>query len=633
MSHSVRALLGAILIAGSSLAAAPAWAERPVTDFTAKETMSWARISPDGSKLVAEMEIEGERKLAIMPLDGRGSVVTIGLGSGDLGVVRWVGNDWLVAHVGRKGHFDGYEAYYRRVVAFRADGSGMKIIDTPKGMADSGSILWVARDGSPNILLEYRETLYSGEQGFYPKVALVDIDKNKFTRVTGEMEGVWNWYADTSGAVRVGVGSEDGGRKQRLVYRPGNSGLFKEVLSAGADDVLPAPELFLRDDKALTISRHEGYAGVYEMDLSTMTVGAKVFGAKGYDVDSIIRDPIDPHGLRGIGWVEQTRKYIWFDPRFNAAQQILDATFGEGEAVLSSSSDDANRHIVYVRRGDRQGFYLFDVSARSIRPIVRNGDDASWAPMRAVRYQARDGLEIEAFLTLPRGTEAKNLPVIVMPHGGPRARDYLAWDIWAQFFADRGYLVIQPNFRGSTGYGEAFERAGLGEWGLKMQDDVDDALAWAVAEGLADPGRACVVGGSYGGYVAMRAAQRNPDLYRCAISFAGVSSLPDMMRQDQSSFFGRYARDYWKGQADDLKGVSPVNYPEQFGIPLLLVHGKEDLRVPVDHSRKMYAALQKAGKPVRYVEQPKNDHFFTRDEDMHEFLLEAEKFLDEYNPA
>lgn len=163
MSHSVRALLGAILIAGSSLAAAPAWAERPVTDFTAKETMSWARISPDGSKLVAEMEIEGERKLAIMPLDGRGSVVTIGLGSGDLGVVRWVGNDWLVAHVGRKGHFDGYEAYYRRVVAFRADGSGMKIIDTPKGMADSGSILWVARDGSPNILLEYRETLYSGE--------------------------------------------------------------------------------------------------------------------------------------------------------------------------------------------------------------------------------------------------------------------------------------------------------------------------------------------------------------------------------------------------------------------------------------------------------------------------------------
>jgi len=193
--------------------------------------------------------------------------------------------------------------------------------------------------------------------------------------------------------------------------------------------------------------------------------------------------------------------------------------------------------------------------------------------------------------------------------------------------------VIQPNFRGSTGYGVEFERAGLGEWGLKMQDDVDDALAWAVAQGYADPKRACVVGGSYGGYVAMRAAQRNPELYRCAISFAGVSSLPDMMRQDSQSYFGRSGREYWKGQVDDLKSVSPINYPEQFGIPLLLVHGKEDQRVPVDHSRKMHSALQKAGKPVQYIEQPKGDHHFTRDEDMHQFLLEAEKFLDKHNPA
>lgn len=629
-----RALLTAGLFAAGAVAG-PAAAERPVEDFTSKETMSWAKISPDGSKLVAEMEIEGVRKLAIMPLDGQGALLPIGLGKGELHDVRWVGNDWLVATIGRNGHHLGLEVYLSRVVAFRADGSDMKVIDTRKGMADTGgSILWTAHDGSPHILLEYRESIFIGEEGFFPKVSLVDISKNDFSRVTGEMEGVWDWYADSTGAVRVGVGSEDGGRKTRLVYREGNSGLFKEVASASGDDWLPAPELFLRDNKALTISRHEGLAGVYEMDLTTMKVGAKVFTAPGYDVSAIIRDPIDPHGLRGISWYDQRRKVQWFDPRFTAAQQMLEGVFAGAGPMIESSSDDASRHVVYVGRGDKAGYYLLDVPNKRITPIVKLGNEDSWAPIRAHRYKARDGLEIEAFLTFPPDKEAKNLPVVIMPHGGPRARDYAAWDEWPQFFADRGYLVIQPNFRGSTGYGEAFEKAGLGEWGLKMQDDVDDALAWAVEEGFADPARACVVGGSYGGYVAMRAAQRNPDLYKCAISFAGVSDLKAMMAQDSRSyFFGASARDYWRGQASDLDAVSPVNFAKDFGIPVLLVHGKEDERVPVKHSKQMYEKLRAAGKTAVFIEQPEGDHYFTRDEDMHQFLLEAEKFLDQHNPS
>ena len=180
-----RALLTAGLFAAGAVAG-PAAAERPVEDFTSKETMSWAKISPDGSKLVAEMEIEGVRKLAIMPLDGQGALLPIGLGKGELHDVRWVGNDWLVATIGRNGHHLGLEVYLSRVVAFRADGSDMKVIDTRKGMADTGgSILWTAHDGSPHILLEYRESIFIGEEGFFPKVSLVDISKNDFSRVTG----------------------------------------------------------------------------------------------------------------------------------------------------------------------------------------------------------------------------------------------------------------------------------------------------------------------------------------------------------------------------------------------------------------------------------------------------------------
>jgi dienelactone hydrolase len=629
-----RALLGSVLLATASIVAAPAFAERPVTDFTDKEKMEWAKLSPDGSTLIADMKIGGESKLAIMPLSGQGAVLPIGLGEGELHSVNWVGNDWLVATVGRKGHYNGYEVYLSRVVAFRADGTQMRLLEPTSGLADSGGVVrWVAKDGTPEILLEYRSSVFIGEPGFFPRVARVDISRDKWTRVTDEMEGVWNWYADTTGAVRVGTGSEKGGLRKRLVYREGSSGLFKEVAAVERDDWLPEPELFLRDNKALTISRHEGFAGVYELDLATMKVGAKVFSKPGYDVTGIIRDPIDPHGLRGIAWLEDRQQVLWFDPRFQAVQRTIDAAFPGGRPTIESSSHDANRHVIHVARTAKSGYYLLDLSAKRLTPIVTMGDEAGWVTVASHRYKARDGLEIETFLTFPDGKEAKNLPVIVMPHGGPRWRDHAGWDAWGQFFADRGYLVIQPNFRGSTGYGVEFERAGLGEWGLKMQDDVDDALAWAVAQGYADPKRACVVGGSYGGYVAMRAAQRNPEIYRCAISFAGVSSLPDMMRQDSQSYFGRSGREYWKGQVDDLKSVSPINFPQQFGIPLLLVHGKEDQRVPVEHSRKMYAELQKAGKPVQYVEQPKGDHHFTRDEDMHQFLLEAEKFLDKHNPV
>jgi dienelactone hydrolase len=633
-----RGLLGSVLLATASIVAAPAVAERAVTDFTDHTKMAWAKISPDGSRLVAEMKVDGVNKLIIMPLGGSGAAIPIGLGEGELAGIYWVGNDWLLANVLRRGHFNGYEGYMTRLVSFRADGTGMRILQPPEGLGFSGgTVRWVAKDGSPQALIEYSTSIYIGDEGFWPRVARVDIERDRWKPASNPMESITNWYADSSGAVRMGTGIEKGGRRSRLVYREGDSGLFKEISavdSAAEDQWLPVPELFLRDNKALTISRHEGYAGVYEVDLATMKIGAKVYGKPGYDVTGILNDPINPHGLRGIAWYEDHSRVLWFDPKFQGAQQMIEQAFPGGDPQIESSTHDGLRHVVHVSGGEKAGYYVLDMTAKRLTPIMKLGNEDLWPAKRSYRYKARDGLEIEAYLTFPGGQEAKNLPVILMPHGGPRARDTAEWDGWAQFFADRGYLVIQPNYRGSTGYGVDFERAGLGEWGLKMQDDVDDALAWAAKEGYADAGRACVIGGSYGGYVAMRAAQRNPELYKCAISFAGVSSLPAMMRQDQNSYFsGSASRDYWKGQVDDLKSVSPVHFPEQFGIPILLVHGEKDFRVPVEHSREMYSALKKAGKQVEYLEQPKNDHHFTRDEDMHEFLLAAEKFLDKYNPA
>jgi dipeptidyl aminopeptidase/acylaminoacyl peptidase len=220
-----------------------------------------------------------------------------------------------------------------------------------------------------------------------------------------------------------------------------------------------------------------------------------------------------------------------------------------------------------------------------------------------------------------------------MPHGGPWARDSESWDWWAQFLADRGYAVVQPNYRGSSGFGTAFEEAGYGEMGLKMQDDLNDALAHLAREGIADPKRVCIVGGSYGGYAAMRAAHRDPGLYRCAVSYAGVSDLEALRRYDKRFLGGGYVTDRFKTQAPDLEAVSPLTHAADVGIPVLLVHGKADKRVPVRQSRAFHERLQQAGKDVTYIEQPLGDHHLTREADRLQFLEAMEAFLARHNPA
>jgi dipeptidyl aminopeptidase/acylaminoacyl peptidase len=281
-------------------------------------------------------------------------------------------------------------------------------------------------------------------------------------------------------------------------------------------------------------------------------------------------------------------------------------------------------------------YYYLDVASQRATKIV--SEYPALAPSdlgmtRPVTYKARDGLTIHAYLTLPPGrNDGKNLPMVVMPHGGPDARDRWRFDWWAQFLANRGYAVLQPNYRGSFGYGRAFAEAGFGQWGLKIQDDISDGVKAMIADGTADAKRICIVGASYGGYAALAGATFTPELYACAVSFAGVSDLSRMMLLVKKDF-GEHsgAASFWESRIGtdpaQLDATSPALHADRVRAPVLLLHGKLDTTVPIVQSEEERDALQRAGKQVEYIEFDTDDHYFTLAETRIRMLTEVERFL------
>jgi dipeptidyl aminopeptidase/acylaminoacyl peptidase len=331
--------------------------------------------------------------------------------------------------------------------------------------------------------------------------------------------------------------------------------------------------------------------------------------------------------------------YSFTDPH---QQKIINArlkAFPNLSVHLQDWNDTFDRLIVSTEGvGDPVTWWTIDLKTNKadILGTAYAIPDAAVAPMRMVTYTAGDGTKISGVLTLPPGREAKKLPVIIFPHGGPASRDYPGFDWWAQALASRGYAVFQPNFRGSTGYGITFQRAGHGEWGRKMQTDVSDGLAHLAREGIVDSSRACIMGASYGGYAALAGVTLQNGLYRCAISVAGVSDVAKMASTDISESGDNKAvvRSVRAtlGVNKDLRAVSPVNFAAQADAPILLVHGKDDVVVLYEQSRDMAGALRRAKKPVEFVTMPGEDHWLSRSATRLAMLEATVAFVEKHNP-
>ncbi len=611
---------------------------RPIADFATLPFIAEPKLSPDGRRVATKLAVKGQQLFSVIDLMDKRQPLLIGLNDQDLLDWYWVNDQWLVIRLGSTVNVAGTDFYARRVVSVEA--ATAKMIPIARNAAsESTDIIWIAKDGSPRIAMTIQKSIYINDLEFWPDVSMINVATGQARVMVPPRAGFMQWIADPTGVVRMGLGYNDKERTTRLIYRPDGSSGFRQVERADArkKESFNMPILLAGASNAITIADPTGFDALYDIDVATLDVGKRIYGVDGYDIDNVWLSP-DGTRITGVSYMSDRTRMHWIDPDLAAVQVQFDKAVGPNRAAsIISLSRDQSKLLVWVGDASQPGsFYYYDAKTGGAMSRIGFANAAiktSLGPVTAYRYKARDGLSIEAILTLPKNKAAKNLPLILMPHGGPAARDVAAYDWWAQFFADRGYAVVQPNYRGSTGYGDAFRDASDGEWGLKMQDDLNDAVADLAAKGVIDARRVCIVGASYGGYAAMRGAQRDASRFRCAISYAGVSDLPAIMAYDSRFLNGNTARDYWKGTAASIKDVSPVNHAADFGTPILIMHGKKDRRVPVSQSRRMVSRLKGAGKTVEYIEQPEGDHYFSREADRIQFLEAVETFLTKHNPA
>ena len=599
-------------------------------------------ISPDGQKLVFREQINKKTYIGIKPVDSD-TVKRIALPEKqNLKWYRWAGDDKLLIAISAVGQLFDTEVSI----------SGINIYDLKTGKSqrlgptaqtlDGDNILYVDPKGE-YLLISVQRTIYD-----YPGVYRVNIGDNSLTEIVKPQSDIWQWIADDQGVVRMGVAYSR--YTTKFYYRKTNDANFKLIGKIKESDKDDKKEESLIDLTRIVSGKDEGYIlsnketgrfALYKFNYLTREIGDLVYAHPENDVtDFTLTD--DGSALESIRYTDSRDRVLWYDPIYKKRQESLDTAMQGQEAWMQSRSRDGSKMVVLTTSSTDPGSYaLFEPKARKLHRFAAVNDlldTALLAETKYVRFDARDGLSISAYLTLPVGRNPKSLPLIILPHGGPYGvRDTLDYNKEVQFLANRGYAVLQPNFRGSDSYGEAFYKRGEGQIGRAMQDDLDDGMDWLVKQGIADPARVCIVGASYGGYAALWGVIRNPERYRCAASFAGVTDFKSQLRFDGKSLRSRYARE-WKDtvrgeEGFDLDTVSPAKNAARLTRPVLLTHGDEDSNVPYSQFKKMMDALGKAKKPIESFTYKGEGHGFNDSANEKDWLDRLEAFLTKHNPA
>ena len=469
----------------------------------------------------------------------------------------------------------------------------------------------------------------------------VKISSGERTLIRQNTDRITGWVFDLKGQLRIATRSTDSGDTE--VLRVDDKG-FTKVYSCNVFETC-YPIRFHKDGQRVYFETNKGA----DTDLTKL----ELFNPTSGKEELVESDPLKRVDLGGTSFSEvsdelivttyqdeRTRIY-WKDKAFEADYKLLQKQLPGKEIAFASSTKDERLWLLAAYSDTEPGErYLFDRQTKKLTLQYRVREKLNrdyLAPMKAVHYKSSDGLEISAYLTLPKGAASKNLPVVIFPHGGPWARDGWGYNPFAQFWANRGYAVLQPNFRGSTGYGKKFIDAGNKQWGDKMQDDITWGVKYLVAEGIADPKHVGIMGGSYGGYATLAGVTFTPDLYAGAVDYVGPSNLitlleniPPYWESARQVFYQRMGDPNSPEGKAQLNRQSPLNSANKIKTPLLVVQGANDPRVNKREADQIVIALRDRGFPVEYIVAPDEGHGFARPVNNMAMFSEAEKFFAKY---
>lgn len=613
----------------------------PTSVFAARDEFGDARLSPDGSRFAVRKNVGKRVQFAFYDAATLELLKTVDIGAGlEVRWFRWANNNRLVYSIGWVARYNERRQSVSRLFVYDFEKEEKRYIGFPEQGFIGDDVIFTDPAGE-YVLLDVNQSIYQ-----WPDVWRFPLDESGHeaaVKVQKSREAVSNWIADETGVVRMGYGPLRSGRTF-VAYRSGPNEDWKRVarLKYRSDEAenWNIYSIFSGTDIGYALITGDGeQEAIYAFDYSAGEPGALIYREPGQAIQDIGRDregrPIS------VYYSDDRSRIRWLDPAMAKVQSQLEDALPGPQVRIISRSDDGQRMIVWSGgENDPGALYVFTPEDRrldlftSVRPELDHG---LLATPEAVTYTARDGTEIDAYLTLPKGRVARNLPLILLPHGGPYGvRDMLEYNDEVQLLANRGYAVLQPNYRGSGGYGDAFEKLGEGQIGKAMQDDLDDAMDWAVAQGIADPRRVCMVGGSYGGFAALWAVIRNPERYRCAASWAGVTDWKKQLRYDRDYLGRRLYEEFQvqiEGEGDfSLSAVSPARQIATLDRPVLLAHGKNDKRVPFDQYQFMVEQAAKAGKSLETLELDEG-HSFEEMENEQAWYDALEAFLAKHNPA
>jgi dipeptidyl aminopeptidase/acylaminoacyl peptidase len=620
---SLAACMMSVTLGVGLVAAAPAHAQSkqiPLRDFFKNPQEAGHQISPDGKYLSWVAPYERRMNVFVKPLAGGETTRVTSETARDIGGYFWKGDRILYVK-----DFGGDENFH--VVSVNLKGGDLK--DLTPGEKVRAEIVDGLVDDDKHIIVSHNKRDAKLFDVFRTNVATAE------EKLIAQNPGnITSWLTDHNGKLRA-AGATDG-VNATLLFRDKEEDAFKPVLTTNFKEQV-APLQFTFDNKQLIVNSNRGRdkSAIYEFDPVTAKEGKLIAEHADVDMDglSYSRKRKVLTTANFTTWKGE-RKFL--DKDAEAMFKEVEAKLPGYEIAFTSTTKAEDKYIVASFNDKSRGKrYLFDKATGKLDFLA---DVTPWLPegeladMKPISYKSRDGLTINGYLTLPKGVSAKNLPVVVNPHGGPWARDQWRFNPEVQFLANRGYAVFQMNFRGSTGYGRKFWEASFKQWGKAMQDDVTDGVQWLIKEGIADPKRVAIYGGSYGGYTTLAGITYTPDLYAAAVDYVGVSNLFTFMSTIPP---------YWKPYLEMLHemvghpekdkellaAASPALHADKIKTPLFIAQGAKDPRVNKAESDQMVEALKKRGVAVEYLVKDNEGHGFRNEENRFEFYEAMDKFL------